>query len=220
MATVYAHTNDGYVRASSTTSFAHCRDNAAAPNYAPSTGSSSSVGVATYKATARGSATWYIFRSFFYFDTSGITGTVDSATLRIYGRSYTTGDVIAVKSNSDITNLSTADFDAIEGWNSSGVDNESNVTKYSSEISTWSSGYNDITLTSDALTDMENDNTLYVCLMNYDYDLKNVDPNTATDTKNGLYYINYTGTSRDPYIDYTLATVTPTDNAIFFGTNF
>ncbi len=220
MATVYAHTNDGYARASSTTSFAHCRDNSGASFWGTGTASSSTSGAAAYKTTARGAATWYIFRSFFYFDTSGITGTVDSATLKIYGRSYTTGDLIAVKSNSDITNLSGADFDAIEGWNSSGVDNEGNVTKYSSEISTWSSGYNDITLTSDALTDMENDNTLYVCLMNYDYDLKNVDPNTATDTKNGLYYVNYTGTSRDPYIDYTLATVTPTDNAIFFGTNF
>ena len=216
MATVYAHTNDGYVRASSTTSFAHCRDNSGASFWSVSGITVSTQGVATYKATARGAATWYIYRSFFYFDTSGITGTVDSATLKIYGRSYTTGDLIAVKSNSDITNLSGSDFDAIDGWNSSGVDNESNVTKYSSEISTWSSGYNDITLTSDALTDMENDNTLYVCLMNYDYDLKNVDPGTATDTRNGLYYINYTGTSRDPYIDYTLAAVTAPQNALFF----
>ena len=30
---------------------------------------------------------------------------------------------------------------------------------------------------------------------------------------------NYTGTSRDPYIDFTLAPTT-TDNAVFFGSNF
>jgi len=31
---------------------------------------------------------------------------------------------------------------------------------------------------------------------------------------------NYTGTSRDPYIDYTPATAAVTDNATFFGANF
>ena len=94
MATVYAHTNDGYARAQSTTSFAHCRDNSGASFWGVSGITVSTQGVATYKATARGAATWYIYRSFFYFDTSGITGTVDSATLKIYGRSYTTGDLI------------------------------------------------------------------------------------------------------------------------------
>ena len=135
------------------------------------------------------------------------------------------GDLIAVKSNSDILVLGTADFGSIVGWNtttdgSGGGDNESNVTKYSAEISTWStSGYNDITLNAQALADMRDDNAVYICLLNFDYDLKDRAPTGYSSHRNGLYYTNYTGTSRDPYIDYTLAPTT-TDNAVFFGCNF
>ena len=60
----------------------------------------------------------------------------------------------------------------------------------------------------------------YICLINFDYDLKDIEPTGYASNRNGLYYIDYSGTSRDPYIDYTLAAVASTDNAIFFGTNF
>ena len=156
---------------------------------------------------------------------SSHTGTVDSATLNIRGKTFDGGDIIAVQATDAILTLGTADFGAINGWNtttdgSGGGDNESNVTKYSAEISTWSnSGYNDITLNAQALADMRDDDTVYICLINFDYDLKDVEPTGYSSHKNGVYYINYTGTSRDPYIDYTLATTT-TDNAILFGTNF
>ena len=37
----------------------------------------------------------------------------------------------------------------------------------------------------------------------------------------GIYLSNYTGTSRDSYIDYTAGTATAvTHNANFFGSNF
>ena len=81
------------------------------------------------------------------------------------------------------------------------------------------SGYNDFALTSQAKTDMQNNDNLYVCLMNYDYDLKDIAPTGFSDTRNGMYYANYTGTSRDPKIEYEVASAV-TDNAIFFGTNF
>jgi len=61
---------------------------------------------------------------------------------------------------------------------------------------------------------------LYVCIMNYDHDLRNVAPTGFSAHRNGMRYTDYTGTSRDPYVDYTLAAVTAADNAIFFGTNF
>ena len=96
---------------------------------------------------------------------------------------------------------------------------ESSVTKYSSEITSWSTtGYNDITLNAQALADMRDDNYLYVALVNFDHDLKDVEPTGLN--QNGLYYLNQSGTDKDPYVDYTLAAVTATDNAVFFGTNF
>jgi hypothetical protein len=225
MATIYAHANDGYVVRYNQSSWSDARANTAGTS-ASSTGSGYFSAIQADRTAARGGG--YVFsirRSFFFFDTSGISANVDSATLKIRGYSQGGGDLIAVKSNSDIETLGTADFGSIVGWNtttdgSGGGDNESNVTKYSSEITSWStSGYNDITLNAQALADMRDDDTVYICLLNYDYDLKDVAPIGYTYHRNGLYYTNYTGTSRDPYIDYTVA-VASTDNAIFFGTNF
>ena len=226
MATIYAHTNDGYVARFNQSSWSDARANSSG-TAASSVATTSTVGISAYAASSRGGGSvFHLVRSFMYFDTSGISSNVDSATLKIRGVTYGTGDVIAVKATSDIATLGTADFEAITGWDSSGTDGsgggdmESSVTKYSNEITTWStSGYNDIALNAQALADMKNDSTVYIALLNFDYDLKDVEP-TGTSGRNGLYYINYTGTSRDPYVDYTLATVTTTDNAIFFGTNF
>ena len=66
---------------------------------------------------------------------------------------------------------------------------------------------------------MRDDNTVYIALVNFDYDLKDIEPTGFSTHRNGLYYTNYGGTSRDPYIDFTLAAIT-TNTSIFFGTNF
>ena len=225
MATIYAHTNDGYVVRFNQSSWSNARANTAG-TASTSTVTRHYTGVSAARTSARGGGyAFHIYRSFFFFDTSGISTDVDSATLKIYGSSQAGGDLIAVKSNSDIETLGTADFGSIVGWNtttdgSGGGDNESNVTKYSSEVSTWStSGYNDITLNAQALADMRDDDKVYISLLNFDYDLKDIAPTGYTSHRNGMYYTNYSGTSRDPYIDYTLAPTT-TDNAVFFGTNF
>ena len=225
MATVYAHTNDGYVSRFQQSSWSNARANTAGTSVS-STGTGLTTAVSGERTAARGGGyVFSIYRSFFFFDTSGISSNVDSATFKVYGRVNAGGDLIAVKSNSDIETLGTADFGSIVGWNtttdgSGGGDNESNVTKYSAEISTWStSGYNDITLNAQALADIRDDDKVYICLLNFDYDLKDVAPTNYTAHRNGLYYTNYTGTSRDPYIDYTLAP-TVSDNSVFFGCNF
>ena len=225
MATIYAHTNDGYVYAAGS-NFALIRG-AGTGTSASSTGTASAYAIRSDVSAGRGGGSTYtVTRTFMYFDTSGISTDVQSATLKVYGYSQNSGDIIAVKATSGISSLATSDFDAITGWSSTsdgsgGGDNESNVTKYSDEITTWTSSgtYNDITLNSNALADMKNDDTLYICLINYDHDLKDIAP-TAFTNRNGMYYSNYTGTSRDPYIDYTLAPAVATDNATFFGANF
>ena len=226
MATLYAHTNDGYVARINQSSWSNARANTAGTSV-NSTQIQNTVGVQADRVAARGGGyAFNIRRSFFFFDTSGISADVDSATFKVYGKSQGGGDLIAVKSNSDILTLGTADFGSIVGWNtttdgSGGGDNESNVTKYSAEISTWASGsYNDITLNAQALADMRDDDTVYICLLNYDYDLLDIAPTGYTSHRNGIAYTNYTGTSRDPYIDYELAAVAVTDNSVFFGCNF
>ena len=226
MATEYAHSSDGYVVRYNQASWADAR-NGADGTGADSTTTGQAYAAAGYRASARGGGyVFNVYRSFMRFDTSGISTNVDSATLKIYGFSQAGGDLIVVKATSDISSLGTADFDSIVGWNNSSADGsgagdmESAVTKYSAEITSWStSGYNDITLNAQALADMRDDSVLYICFLNFDYDLKDIAPTGYSSHRNGMYYEGYTGTSRDPYIDYTLA-VAAADNAIFFGTNF
>ena len=224
MATVYAHTNDGYVVRFNQSSWVNARTGTSGTSFS-SVSTLASFGVSAYRTSGRGGGyAFHVYRSFFFFDTSGISTDVSSATLKIRGASQTGGDLIAVKSNSDIEVLGTADFAAIEGW-STGIgatdgsgagDNESNVTKYSAEIDTWStSGYNDIPLNAQALLDMRTDDTFYICVLNYDYDLKDIAPTGYDTHRNGFYYTDYSGTSVDPKIEFTFKT-----HSTFFGTNF
>ena len=51
---------------------------------------------------------------------------------------------------------------------------------------------------------MKNNDVVIICFMDYTNDYLNSAP-TSNDTFNiGAYYTDYTGTSRDPYIEYTL----------------
>ena len=80
-----------------------------------------------------------------------------------------------------------------------------NVTDYSSELATWTtSGYNEITLNAQALSDMVSGDVLAICIVNYDHDYLNSAP-SETSVAAGMYFSEYSSTSRDPYIDYTLA---------------
>ena len=214
--------NDGVVYKFSTDTWANNRKATSG-----TLNTTSSYYVQNSHTSGRGGDTYQIGRYFLEFDTSNINNTLSHASLNIYGNSLGTLDVILLKSDQTGA-ISTADYNNIDGaafplgvsnGAGAGTMNIAAVTIYANEVTTWStSGYNDITLNAQALADMRDDSTVYIALVNFDYDLKDVEPTDATG-RNGLYYTNYTGTSRDPYIDYTLATVT-TDNSIFFGTNF
>jgi hypothetical protein len=146
-----------------------------------------------------------------YFDTSGITGTVSSATIKIYGASENDGSAIAVKSTAfggdGGTALAATDFNNIVGF-SAGSSLAGLATDYSAAITTTNysiTGYNDFTGTADLRADMQNNNVVIICLMDYTNDYLN-----SALTSNGLlnygaYFTDYSGTSRDPYIEYTLA---------------
>ena len=123
-----------------------------------------------------------INRYFLEFDTSDISVTPADATLKIPGSTNATADFFAVKATFSDGSLSGGDFDAIDGW-SAGSDNSSNVTKYSSEVTSWStSGNNDITLTSDALSDMVSEDNFKICLIQSSNDLENVEATVVVST--------------------------------------
>ena len=203
--------DDGYIYKSNASSWANARD--ATSGTAQDGGTSTQNFTYVSKGPARGGGSSFtIYRSFMAFDTSSITGTVASATLSIRGYSTNSASVIAVKSNAyggdGGTSLANGDFDAIAGW-SAGSSLAGSATVYGSQIltSSWSTtGYNNFTATSDLLTDMKNQNVVIICFMDYTNDYLNSALTSNTTLRCGGYYAEYSGTTRDPKIDYTLAT--------------
>tara|TARA_Y100000592_G_scaffold29786_2_gene47508 strand:+ start:361 stop:1125 length:765 start_codon:yes stop_codon:yes gene_type:complete len=181
------------------TSWSSARDATSASTISNTLDRSTSA-VGTNKASSK----YHVMRSFFAFDTSGITTTVNSATLRLYGYgSGTNADIILVKLSSGATgspsaNFVNGDFDAIQGF-SSGQSMDGNVTVYSSELSSWSSsGYNSITLNAAALSDIKNNNSFNFAIVEYDTDFLNSSPTTFR--RIGMHYVDFTSTSRDPFL--------------------
>ena len=198
-------TVDGNVACFNQSSWANARD-ATTGTFSGAAGTRNTQTVVADKRAGRGGGTTYnVSRTFFSFDTSGISVAPTDATLKIFGYFNAGADFFVVKSTH--TNLNIADFDSIDGW-SSGADNSSNVTKYSSEVSTWNGfAYNSITLNSDALNAMASESTFKICLIESDFDLTNTEPGDTTLRRTGMYFVEFSGTSTDPIIDYTAAGV-------------
>ena len=208
MPTITASTQGGVVYTNNQTSHANAR-NADTGTTVIAVSTRSQNAFSYVRSAGRSGTAYAIYRSFLQFDTSGITGTVSSATLKIYGYVNGTADLKIVKSTAfgsgyEGSSLSTADYDALPGH----TDNQAMDVSfsYSSEIATWStSGYNNITLNSTALTDMQNDDAFKIAIINHDHDYKNVDPGIAASNLGGMYFTAYSGTSTDPVIEYTLS---------------
>ena len=199
MSTVYSNSNDGAVYSSNQSSWANAYSVSSGTADSNDSASGASTVAGVFKDTSRGAA-YRVHRLFFYFDTSGITGTVDSATLKLYGKNplgtETTKNVIAVKSTAHGGDGGTA-------LHNDDINNIDTSTPYSSQTSSWStSGYNDIVLNSTARDHMSSQDYLLVAVINYEYDYSNSEPSSDGVYSNGVYFADNSGTSKDPYIIY------------------
>ena len=169
---------------------------------------------------------------------------MSEASLKIYGYvSFDRGDdedFFILKSTALTAQIGgdylveTTDFDAITGWDTSSPttngsgngDQSSNVTFYSDmyDISSgWStSGYNTIPLNAQARADLVSQNTFTICII-ANSDLNDLPQSIAfgsVQSAMGMYYKDNTGTSKDPYIDFTEGETAVANNSVFFGTSF
>ena len=132
-------------------------------------------------------------RAFLHFDTSGITGTLSAAYIAVIGSAgvYDPNDTIMIKSTAfggdGGTALATSDFYSSLDYS----------TPYSSELTSWSTGNNEYTLTAAALADIKNNNDFTVAIINHDADFLNTDTTTVDDIS-----VDFSVTIT---LDYTLA---------------
>jgi hypothetical protein len=192
MPNIYAGTSDGIAFMLNESTWAAARDSATAETI------STSGGNIAYAALISGGGDQFdVARSFFAFDTSGITSIPNSATLKLYGKTGTGADIIIVKVHEAAQGDSRTDFVAHD------FGKVVFARPYSSQISTWEAeAYNEITLNAAALSDMAALNEFKIAFIEHDYDYSDTAPASSVTIKSGLYFANTTGTSKDPVISY------------------
>tara|TARA_R100000700_G_C3164003_1_gene139437 strand:+ start:969 stop:1691 length:723 start_codon:yes stop_codon:yes gene_type:complete len=209
MPTIYSFNgttkDDGYVAKFNQATWAAARDATSGSTQVGLQSSASAIRAS--KSAGRGGGFIYtVYRSFFCFDTSGITGPVSEVNIMLRGALLGSGTPIAVQGlafgGDGGTSLANGDFDSIRGW-SAGSSLDGLATIYGTFSGTWStSGYNTFSDSWALRKNMQDNDVVIVCVMNYDYDYLNVEPGASF--INGLYYAEYTGGTRDPKIVYTL----------------
>jgi len=143
-----------------------------------------------------GSSVYRVTRTFYYFDTSGITGTLTgTTTLNIKGTTVANADIIVVPSTAfsgdGSTNLANAD-----------INNISFNTSYASQTTGWTNNNsnNALSLRSPAAADIQNNDYFICAVIQYDNDYLNIDPGTTVgQLNNGINF----GTTA--YLDYQVA---------------
>tara|TARA_Y100001973_G_scaffold72662_1_gene105995 strand:- start:15533 stop:16273 length:741 start_codon:yes stop_codon:yes gene_type:complete len=195
------------------TSHVNARDASTAANGVNTTSTSVTPFLYSVGPSRGGGLAYRVDRIFIYFDTSTITSTPASATFSIQRTtSAPVGEFRIIKANAfggdGQTSLAASDFDAIPGF-SAGNTMDGNVTEYCDNIieaSVWgtSNDYNntDINLNSTALSDMTSNDFLILAIVDSGFDYKNVDAGGPALTRLAHYQVAFSGTTRDPKIDY------------------
>ena len=204
MPEITAETNDGYQQSPLKPNWNDAHDNVGFGS--PNT-TSATYNFAIGAAFAAPRSAYFLRRAFFEFDTSGISVTPSAATLKINvtSNSYDNSSLIAVKSGHDPSDATEDWFSTwltglggtLSGWSNS----DSQVVAYSSNVSAgMGAGYVDLTLNSDALSDMASLSSFKVVVMNYTNDY--LDNSSSTEGFTGVAFSEDGSLSR-PKIDYT-----------------
>lgn len=199
MPSIFSNSADGTISSGIQSDWESARE-ATSGTVSSTTGATEQDAISVYAFAGRGATQYRVHRSFFFFDTSGISNTVSSATLKLKFLTTREGSANAIVVASTAfggdggTALADGDFDALDFG-----------TTYTSEIDTSNtSTYTSITLNATARSDMQNNDVLIIALINHAYDYNNEPPEDAN-TKVKVTFADQTNTSTDPVIEYTEA---------------
>jgi len=171
----------GLIIGQSSTTFATARQNGSSAIPSPTGDNDESIKYTA--ASGRGSLTHAIKRTFLYFDTSGLTGTISDVEINIVGVTNNGADVIFLKSTAfggdGGTTLATSDYFSTIDYS----------TEYSVKYDSWNaSAVNHIALNSDANTDIQNDDAFICALVEHDSDYSNSAATSSALRQNGIAF--------------------------------
>ena len=220
MPTITASTNDGSLGSALEANWDDAHDHVGSGVPAKDQASNAFNGV-RYEKVSKGGVKYFLSRSFFDFDTSGISVAPSAATfkLKILTNNSCTPCIIAKSGHEPdaeeedwFSTWITDQSVTLSGWGSG------DITAYSSSTAIGSTGaFTDFTLNSDALSDMASLSIFKICIL-HNNDYNDIAPSSGS-LRTGVYYANDSTSGNRPYLDYTAGT-TVTHNATFFGTNF
>jgi len=181
--TVYSETGDGYIYGGSSEDWDTIHD--------IGTGASADTDDHQWSHSAAAyfiDPIYRIYRAFFYFDTSALSGSVTAASVNIHG--FSKDNNVSAMQGTQGSPLTTADFDSFTG------------SEYDHIV--WNKDtYNTINYGGGDLADIDLEGTTKVCLRDYDYDYLDSAP-LSDDGVSGCYYSDEEGTDYDPYLEITL----------------
>ena len=190
----YSTTADGRVRYSGSSNWATTHD-ATTGNQVSTSETSLGYAISAYSSVGA----FLIYRSFFYPDTTGLSGTVTAVSEFLYGRTLAESETMAMKGTQADT-LTTADYDSFSG------------VSYGS-VTPWSiSGYNEIVFNATpGISDVQAalGGIVKVCNREKPHDFDNATPGTSL-YRNGCYFADYANSDHDPYLSITLGATTYT----------
>jgi len=147
------------------------------------------VGLRAQYEVSKGTYISTCTRTFLFFDLSSINGTITAATLKVLASTPGNTDDVQVTPSTawggdgTTTTLGTGDYDGVEFYGTSG-------SNYGSILSWTASAYNDFTLTSDAIADMNNDGYLNCALINQDNDYRGISPSLGIDITHAIEFLD------------------------------
>jgi hypothetical protein len=153
---------------------------------------SSSVFRSAAMVAEKSGSNYIIHRSFFYFDTSAIEGSISQVIEKLFRYGSITGNVIAILGmQSDPLILD--DFD-----------------QFGSDIfgeQEWSGGYDykSINFDSEGIDAIQKGGTTLICNKEYDHDFLDSPPGDGLSFGGGCYFSDYSGTTYDPYLQISLS---------------
>ena len=198
MPTIYSATTDESMISTTSTTWSTARDGSTG-YLGNASDTYETYGVTVFRFAGRGADQYRVIRSFFHFDTSGITATVSAATFKLY--------MYGVQGDSNVIVLASDAFTGGSGaLATDDFDNLDFSTPYSGEVDNSGEGLISITLNAAALAAMTSSNDFKIAVVNFDYDYNNTAPTSGSTHGASVRYADYSGTSSDPQIDYTLAT--------------
>ena len=219
MSIVYSHPNDSYRRLTDSSSWANARGTVSSSSTAgSSTSTTNTFAIYNLYSGGRGGATFYCSRTFFKFDLSAESGTASHTRFRIYVDNLGTA---ATNESTIYAVAATALADGHADYGNVFSSGTTIGTLYGSGESTTTDGYLTIYFNSAGLSAVNSaigSGVLTIGCMGY-YDYNNSAPSLGGNHAQIKFtFADYSGTSRDPYVDITYAAAT--DNSVFFGTNF